>query len=59
MENTSIRSKYGYEAESDDEFNRPEPMMNFIGMKKSTFARKYQTDVRAIERDNSEESSDI
>ena len=61
MENTSIRSNLGYGQSSDDEFIKPLSRMHTgLNMEKSAFSRKYQTDVRAVERDlSAEESSDF
>lgn len=61
MEDTSIRSNLGYAQAADDEFIQPYSRhTKSLNMKKSVFCRKYQTDVRAVERDcSADESSDF
>ena len=57
MEDTSIRSGAGF-VSNDDEMIAPSRLAkeNF-GFMRSTFARKYQTEVRGVEKDFSDDYS--
>lgn len=56
MEHTSIRSGVGGVVSNDDVDSIMAPPKDNFGFKRSTFARKYQTEVRGIEKDFSDSS---